>query len=241
MNHTPFSHSQRLSRFAGFTIIELLTVIAVVSVLSLILFQAFGKVSNRAQGVRCMNNLRNLQMANQLFANEHHGMHVGAWNYDSEGNKLNSWYWNHEFRSYLLSENPEQIWDWPADMLCPVAYGEQQSKYDTISASYGINDGALSKSGNKGEPNASFAVSINQLINPSETIAFADSTDWHIKGNSEAALTAWTGQEGKTGDGAVAYRHDGKAHVVFYDGSVSFMTMEESVSGEKSSYWLREE
>jgi len=65
--------SPRLSsggRTAAFTLIELLTVIAVIAVLAAILIPAVGKVRERANGTKCVSNLRQIGLAMKMYAAE---------------------------------------------------------------------------------------------------------------------------------------------------------------------------
>lgn len=60
----------RLSR-SGFTLIELMVVVAVIAILAAILLPALGGSRQRAQGIQCLNNLKQLQIAWGLYADEH--------------------------------------------------------------------------------------------------------------------------------------------------------------------------
>jgi prepilin-type N-terminal cleavage/methylation domain-containing protein/prepilin-type processing-associated H-X9-DG protein len=58
---------------AGFTLLELLVVIALIAILAALLFPALSSARARAQGYQCLNNTRQLVLAWTLYSDDHNG------------------------------------------------------------------------------------------------------------------------------------------------------------------------
>jgi prepilin-type N-terminal cleavage/methylation domain-containing protein/prepilin-type processing-associated H-X9-DG protein len=216
---------------AGFTLVELLVVIAVIALLMAILLPALGKAREQAKKIICSNNQRTLMTANFAYANTFEGSFVpisfyfvttGRTGYQSE-----SWPNNDAFRRLIAIDTAKKQVEldlrdrkfiFPADYICPsdnVAKALMKDpagilQQDGVLCSYGYNATEFLTSGGWFRRAADYTVNpaghkTLSLKRPSEKLAFTDSVDWWVGWGGADYTQGWD-KHGQSG--IKEYRHE---------------------------------
>jgi prepilin-type N-terminal cleavage/methylation domain-containing protein len=108
---------------SGFTLMELLVVIAMIAILSTIAYPVFIGVQERAKALKDMNNLRQIGVATQLYLNDNDGILFSAtpsWMMQLYPKYLPAW---DVFQSPLDTRAPSDL----GDITTPISYGINQN------------------------------------------------------------------------------------------------------------------
>src|SRR4029079_14066831 len=84
--------SRKVSRIRGkkygFTLIELLVVIAIIAILAAMLLPALAKAKTKAQGIGCLNNLRQMMIAWKMYPDDFNDLLLASLNVDASQRRV---------------------------------------------------------------------------------------------------------------------------------------------------------
>ena len=236
--------SQQLSRSQkddGFTLVELLVVVVIIATLVGLSLAGYTKFRGAADKATALGNLRQLQIANANYATDHNGSYVSSFAKDEDGKLTEKWDTNIEFLNNLrgastISASGWEARDVPTGLLDPKAYRGNGTFHDKLKGSYGAPEVFGVAYGAQGSDSHFKLV---QLTAPERTAAFVTAIDWHVV---YGGRLTWDGTEGPPGRGIMAYRHNDKALVVYYDGHVGEVTKEDikrydGQGGKEHPFW----
>jgi prepilin-type N-terminal cleavage/methylation domain-containing protein/prepilin-type processing-associated H-X9-DG protein len=222
-NPKPMKNPNPRSRPA-FTLVELLVVIVIIATLLGLSLMGFRKIREAGDRASVISVLRQLQVANVGYAADHNGQYVPLSSMDENENRINDWHQSSVFLAYLTGDNTaleqgRKTVDAPVSVLDPIVVRAKKRLWNKLFASYGYNSVGMPAL----KPNTDRSFKVSQVTNPSRTACFLTATDWIVSYNSRFN---WLKDpvEGKSTDQRIAFRHGGKAVVVYYDGSTGMVS-----------------
>ena len=225
----------------GFTLVELLVVIAVLAILAGLLLPALASARNKARKVECLSNLRQLVLASTVYSNEFDGAYMPCARWESDP-VVYWWGANDEQTDYeagfiydYIGMRPNavhSVFDCPAQ---PWGSYTPQGAAQAPTSTYGYNGYYLCPGATPGwawtigdEPWKSVA----DVDEPHELIVFADALlVWSDDMATNSALldppyifsgNGWIENEYPT----TCFRHSEQAAAGFADGHVASRTLE---------------
>ena len=209
----------------GFSLVEVLVVVAIIGIIAAILLPALAKSRERGLAIACLHNTRQLVLATQIYGDDHNG--ELPYNLIMGGTPLTSYRtdynWVNNVMTWDLSSdntNTETITrsalgqyvnGSPATYRCPsdrlLSSVQQQAGWEYRIRSYSMNalmgnpGSALTNSSNINDPNYRQFLKLNQITRPSEMFVFldehSDSIDDGCFVNRQSVIT-YTGGGGYT-------------------------------------------
>ena len=228
---------------SALSLVELLVVIAIIAILAALLLAAVSQAKGKAQRIQCVNNLRQLGIALNVFLTDKQrypsdfakakSENPGLWRDQLELVGLGISKPQSNFWDRGVWKCPSIHWNFPANQIpAYYAYNVFGVARQNDTNPLGLNNRYVSSS------MIYVPVGESEVVNPSDMIAIGDSFDsssslirqsWFI---TNAEMSAQTQS-----------RHQGKANVVFCDGHVESPTLQflfEDTSDAALSRWNRD-
>ncbi|TAK98476.1 MAG: type II secretion system protein [Verrucomicrobia bacterium] len=215
----------------GFTLVELLVVIAVIAILAALLFPTFSRSKANAHRIVCVNNLRQLGLASQMYWDDNGGACFRYTSGFTNGGQIFWFGWlgpgaegGRPFDAtqgalfpYLKGRGVE---------LCPsLNYALAQFKLKATGAAYGYGYN-LSLSATPSQP----PVKINQVQRTSELALLADAAQVNTfqppASPENPMLEEFYYVSANPSEATAHFRHAKKANVIFCDNHVAMEKME---------------
>jgi prepilin-type N-terminal cleavage/methylation domain-containing protein/prepilin-type processing-associated H-X9-DG protein len=233
------------TRRAGFTLVELLVVIGIIAILSAILLPVLSRAQGAARATQCLSNLRQLYLANTMYAAENKGYYVPAAPdiYEGSGGRVR-WHGERQKAHPSSTFDPSQgpLAEYLPDgrvKECPEfseyrrAAEQSGLAFESGSGGYGYNMAYVGSRMYRDEwpESVTRTTRDSEIRRPGRTIMFADAglpMDGYIieYGFLEPPHTVSPRYPAGNPDGGVAspsmhFRHHGRVNVIWCDGHVT--------------------
>ncbi len=206
----------------GFTLVEVLVVVAILGVLAGLILPALASSKQYARRMECLNNLRQLAVAAQLYANNYGGSYPSAYYRENRNGSVYNHAW--DYTTINGGGTPESVLPgilWQGEragkvLQCPCYRGPANwlsdphtgYNYNTSYIGHGENE-AIQQPAN-----------INDVANPGGTALFGDGE--YRAGANKFMRAPFPGPGDATFGGRYAgtqgFRHQGMTNVAFCDG-----------------------
>ena len=215
-----------MNKRRAFTLIELLVVIAVIAILAAILLPTLGQAKLSARRITCVNNLRQLGLAAQMYWDDHDG---DAFRYIMGATNGGTVYWFGWIEPWVPGNEGQRAFDASLGALypylggrgvevCPsLNYNSRLFKFKATGAAYGYGYNLYLSAPTNQSP-----VKMNRVARPADVALFADAgqvNDFQEPASPTNPLIEEFYYINDT-EPTVHFRHHRRANVLYCDGHV---------------------
>ncbi len=209
------AHRQRRKYLAAFTLIELLAVIAIVAMLAALIIPTVNQAIAGSRCVQCLNNLRQIVLATQMYAADHDGELPPSYVRDFSTGETTTW------EAFLWEMGTSfQIQQCPAFRGEAMWSGDKYTGYNYNSSYIG---GRVLKRGETILPGSTPSARPSQIRHPSRCALFGDGE--YESGANKFMRSPYPGALDSDASlalgGTQGFRHGRKTNVGFADGHVA--------------------
>ncbi len=231
---------------AAFTLVELLVTITIIIAIAALSFTGMSKMRKSGDRIVAIRNMSQLQLANTSYAAENNGKYVPTDEWNDEGSSYVKWMDNPKFISFFKSDSAVYLNDGridvtlPLGMMDPAVVRAKKLLYNETQANYAYNKTGMT--GGWATPGARPSYTVSQVTDASRSAVFFSATDWNTDHSRRFLWTGAAAVEGKSRDGKIAYRHNNKTIVIYYDGHAGEVTQADirridGLGGANNIFW----
>ena len=216
--------SWRFFGMSGFSLVELLMCVGIVATLAALLVPTISKIQRKGQSATCMNNLKSIGSAFQLYSIDNDGLFPAVRYKEGKYGNQNPTKkeWPFEINPYLEATGKTFVAVSSSTsakgVFCPEFLKEFRTKYtDAWTAGYGMNPN-LGTGGNSWDDRPRVVA----IPKPSSTVLAGDSDSFHLNVQTGNEWAAGPDSEERFTSGD-PIRHGTSANYLFVDGHVASM------------------
>jgi prepilin-type N-terminal cleavage/methylation domain-containing protein/prepilin-type processing-associated H-X9-DG protein len=198
----------------GFTLVELLVVVAIIALLVALLLPALKGAREKANSVACISNLSQLNIVLALYAQDNADCVMGAfpWTTAPPAPDLNARAWlGYLYYTGLMTNR--KLMKCPSDLVRKAGLSHEIYQFDN--SSYGLNYMGFGRMWNDLFVTPIYPTRLQQVAKPVETFFVADNSDNSADPGSYFYLGSYT------------YRHSGGLNVLWVDGHITWLAAAE--------------
>lgn len=222
------------ARRAGFTLVELLVVIAVIALLAAILLPVFARARAKAQQTTCLSNIKQFAAAFELYVSDYDDTYPSVGNYWASNSRGSDWVRvvepgvpgavAAELGSLYSYVKNNQIYICPTGVLCGQKYQDPAGR-EWVRPSYTMNS-------NLADNTTWLGIGLSGVIYPSKTFLLTEENDSRLgmmtgdwnDGTFYAPPASPTSFDKPPGESGRTDRHGGGGMALFCDGHAKWLT-----------------